>query len=39
MLTPQIAGIHARELGPVAGNLASDRDKIIAGVDFLLSGI
>ena len=35
MLTPQVAGIPARELGPVAGDLASDRDKIIAAVDFL----
>src|ERR1700677_1716580 len=39
MLTPQVAGISARELGPVAGDLASERDKIIAAVDFLLSGI
>src|SRR5271170_3520109 len=39
MLTPQVAGILGRELGPVAGDLASDRDKIIAAVDFLLSGI
>jgi toxin CcdB len=39
MLTPQVAGIAARELGPVAGDLAPDRDKIIAAVDFLLSGI
>ena len=39
MLTPQVTGIPTRELGPVAGDLASDRDKIIAAVDFLLSGI
>ena len=39
MLTPQVAGIPARELGPVAGDLASDRDTIIAAIDFLLSGI
>ncbi len=39
MLTPQVAGIPARELGPVAGNLAADRNKIIAAVDFLVSGI
>jgi toxin CcdB len=39
MVTPQVAGILARELGPVAGDLASDRDKIIAAVDFLLSGV
>jgi toxin CcdB len=39
MLTPQVAGIPARELGAVAGDLTSERDKIIAAVDFLLSGI
>ena len=38
MLMPQVAGIPACELGPTAGHLASDRDKIIAAVDFLLSG-
>ena len=38
MLTPQVAGIPARELGPIAGDLASDRDTIIAAVDFLLTG-
>ncbi len=39
MLTPQVAGIPARELGAVVGDLTSERDKIIAAVDFLLSGI
>jgi toxin CcdB len=39
MLTPQVAGIAARELGSVAGDMARDRDKIIAAIDFLLSGI
>ncbi len=39
MLTPQLAGIPARDLGPVAGNLVSERDTIIAAVDFLLAGI
>jgi toxin CcdB len=38
MLTPQIAGISLRELGPIAGDLASDRDTIVAAVDFLLAG-
>jgi toxin CcdB len=38
MLTPQVAGISARELGPVAGNLAADRDTIVAAIDFLLAG-
>jgi toxin CcdB len=39
MVTPQVAGIPARELGPIAGVLASHRDKIIAAVDFLRSGV
>jgi toxin CcdB len=39
MLTPQIAGIPSRDLGPIAGNLASHRDAIIAAVDFLLAGV
>lgn len=39
MVTPQVAGIPARELGSIAGDLASHRDKIIAAVDFLLSGV
>jgi toxin CcdB len=39
MLTPQVAGIPVRELGPIAGDLATDRDTIIAAVDFLLAGI
>jgi toxin CcdB len=37
-LTPQVAGISARELGPVAGNLAADQDTIVAAIDFLLAG-
>ena len=39
MLTPQMAGIPARDLGPIAGNLASDRSTIVAAVDFLLTGV
>jgi toxin CcdB len=39
VLTPQLAGIPARELGPIAGHLISERDAIIAAVDFLLAGI
>jgi toxin CcdB len=38
MLTPQLAGVRASDLGPVAGDLTSDRDTIIAAVDFLLAG-
>lgn len=39
MLTPQLAGIATRELGPVAGDLSAQRDVITAAVDFLISGI
>jgi len=39
MLTPQLAGIAARELGPAAGNVASERDAIIASLDLLITGI
>ena len=39
MLTPQIAGIPARELGQAVGDLNSDGDKIVAAMDFLLTGI
>ena len=39
MFTPQLAGIPTNELGPIAGDLTSERDAIVAAVDFLLSGI
>jgi toxin CcdB len=39
VLTPQVAGIPAKELGLLAGDLISERDAIIAAVDFLLAGI
>jgi toxin CcdB len=39
MLTPQIAGIAAHDLGPIAGNFASHRDSIVAAVYFLLAGV
>jgi toxin CcdB len=39
MMTPQLAGIPARDLGAVAGDLTAERDKIIAAVDFLISGV
>jgi toxin CcdB len=38
-LTPQVAGISTSELGPATGKLASERDAIVAAVDFLLAGI
>jgi toxin CcdB len=39
MMTPQLSGVATRELGPVVGDLAADRDTIMAAVDFLTAGI
>jgi toxin CcdB len=39
MVTPQLAGVSARELGPVAADASADRLKIVAAVDFLLAGV
>jgi toxin CcdB len=39
MVTPQLAGIALRELGPVVADAKADRPKIIAALDFLISGI
>jgi len=39
MLTPHLAGIPTRELGALAGDLATQRAVITAAVDFLISGI
>jgi toxin CcdB len=39
MMTPQVAGIAIRELGPVAGDLTAQRAVITAAVDFLIGGI
>ena len=38
LMTPQLAGVGRAELGPQAGNLAEERQTILAAVDFLLSG-
>ena len=38
LMTPQLAGIAQKELGPRAGSLAERRDTIVAAMDFLLSG-
>jgi toxin CcdB len=37
-MTPQLAGIARAELGPLAGSLASERDTILAALDFLVTG-
>ncbi|MGE0581786.1 MAG: CcdB family protein [Steroidobacteraceae bacterium] len=39
LMTPLLAGIAARELGHVAGNLDAERDAIIAALDMLITGI
>lgn len=39
MMTPQMAGIHSRELGNEVSNLSANQHDIIAAIDFLLSGI
>jgi toxin CcdB len=38
MVTPQLAGIASRELGPIVGNLSESRHAIVAALDFLISG-
>ena len=39
LVTPQLAGIAAKELGPAVSDLASERASIIAALDLLLTGI
>jgi toxin CcdB len=39
LLTPQLAGIPSRELGPEVADLSSSRDAIVAALDFLITGI
>jgi toxin CcdB len=39
MITPQLAGVAARELGPVVADASADRSVIIAALDFLISGV
>ncbi|OQW69225.1 MAG: hypothetical protein BVN34_06985 [Proteobacteria bacterium ST_bin12] len=39
MMTPQLAGIHKRELGAEVEVLTAYQHDIIAAVDFLLSGV
>jgi toxin CcdB len=38
LLTPQLAGIGRSDLGPPVGSLSSERQAIIAAMDFLLTG-
>ncbi len=39
LMTPQLAAISQRELGPAVGNVAEHRDKILAALDLLITGI
>ncbi|MGH8224965.1 MAG: CcdB family protein [Gammaproteobacteria bacterium] len=39
MLTPQLAGIHKRELGEKVDDLVRCRNEIIAALDLLITGI
>lgn len=39
VLTPQLAGIAQKELGPPVADISARRDEIIAALDFLISGI
>ena len=37
-MTPQLAGVNRAELGSDAGNLAEERQVILAAIDFLVTG-
>jgi toxin CcdB len=39
MVTPQLSGVAASELGPVAADASADRDEIVAALDFLFAGV
>ena len=39
VMTPLLAAIAARDLGPLTGNVASDRHAILASLDLLVTGI
>ena len=39
MVTPQLAGISMRDLGTVVDTVSSERGKIIAAIDLLITGI
>lgn len=39
MVTPQLAGVSAKQLGAQVGDLTAQHDAIMAAIDFLTSGI
>jgi toxin CcdB len=38
LMTPQLAGVNRADLGALVGTLIEDRQKILAALDFLLTG-
>ncbi len=38
VLTPQMAAIHKKHLGKIVDNIKSERTKIVASIDFLITG-
>lgn len=38
LMTPQLAGISRKDLGPAVGSLAGQRSTILAAIDFLVTG-
>jgi toxin CcdB len=39
MLTPQLAGIRRSQIGPLVADLTAQRDRILAALDILITGI
>jgi toxin CcdB len=39
LLIPQLAGISINELGQPVGTIANHREEIVAGLDFLITGV
>jgi len=39
MVTPQLAGISVSQIGALVDTVASERDKIIAAIDLLMTGV
>ena len=39
MLTPQLAGIEKKQIGPEIADLSAHRNEVIAALDLLLTGI
>ena len=37
-MVPEMAGIHQRDLGPIAGDLSSQRNELLQAIGLLLTG-